>query len=296
MTQSKKKILPTDLSQVKTYAIKKRATKTNIKAFAKPINIKSPKTFFDTLPKFLKASDLNEFMQLTYKARKKKKPFHLLLGAHTIKVGLSPIFIDLMERNIVTGVSFNCAGLIHDIELAFYGGTSEDVQAGLIDGSFGMVKETAEMFAEIVNFASSENIGLGEAGGKFINYQKAKHRSLSVFAQADRLGCPATIHVGIGTDTIAQHENYDAAKLGAASHIDFRIMATICKEINNGGVLANIGSAVLLPEVFLKALTVARNLTKNKNALTTANFDMITHYRPSENILNRPTKKCRQRI
>ncbi len=292
MAQSKKKIQPADLSKVTTYSIKKRPTKTKTKSFAKPINLKQPETFFDTLPKFLKASDLNEFIDLTYKARKKKKPFHLLLGAHTIKVGLTPILIDLMEFEIVTGFSFNCAGLIHDIELAFYGGTSEDVQAGLVDGSFGMVKETAEMFSEIVKFAASENIGLGEAGGKFINAHKAKHRSLSIFAQADALGCPATIHVGIGTDTIAQHANYDAAKLGEASHVDFRIMATICKEINNGGVLANIGSAVLLPEVFLKALTVARNLTTNKNALTTANFDMITHYRPSENIVNRPTKNA----
>lgn len=292
MAKSKKRIKPADLSKVKTYSIKKRATKTKIKSFAKPIDLNSPSAFFDTLPKFLKASDLNEFIQLTYKARKKNKPFHLLLGAHTIKVGLTPILIDLMEHDIVTGISFNCAGLIHDIELAFYGGTSEDVQAGLIDGSFGMVRETAEMFSEIVKYASSEEIGLGEAGGKYINSNKAKYRSLSIFAQADTLGCPATIHIGIGTDTIAQHANYDGAKLGAASHIDFRIMATICKDINRGGVIANIGSAVLLPEVFLKALTVARNLSSGKNALTSANFDMITHYRPTENILNRPTKNA----
>ncbi len=292
MVQSKNKVKPVDLTQVKTYSIKKRATKTKIKSFAKPLDINSPQEFFNTLPKFLKASDLNSFIQLVYKARKKNRPFHLLLGAHTIKVGLTPVLIDLMEHDIVTGVSFNCAGLIHDIELAFYGGTSEDVQAGLIDGSFGMVEETAAMFSEIVKMASQEQIGLGEAGGRYINLKKAKYRSLSIFAQADKLGCPATIHVGIGTDTIAQHANYDAAKLGEASHIDFRIMATICQDINRGGVLANIGSAVLLPEVFLKALTVARNLSKGKNSLTTANFDMITHYRPSENILNRPTKNA----
>ncbi len=290
MTQPKKKIKPADLSKIQTYSIKKRTSKTKITSFAKPIDCQSPESFFETLPKFLKASDLNQFIQLTYKARMKNKPFQLLLGAHTIKVGLTPVLIDLMKLEIVTGVSFNCAGLIHDMELAFYGGTSEDVQAGLADGSFGMVKETAQMFSEIVLLASHEKIGLGEAGGKYINDRKAKHRELSIFAQADKLGCPATIHVGIGTDTIAQHDNYDAAKIGEASHIDFRIMATICKDINRGGVLANIGSAVLLPEIFLKALTVARNLSKGKNALTTANFDMITHYRPSENILNRPTK------
>ena len=292
MATSSKKYSPVDLTTIKTYAINKRATKTKIKEFATPIEINNPASFFETLPNFLKASDFNEFIGLTYKARRKNKPFHLLLGAHTIKVGLSPIFIDLMKLNIVTGFSFNCAGLIHDLELAFYGGTSEDVQAGLIDGSFGMVKETAEMFSEITNYASKNNLGLGEAGGHFINAQKAKYRSLSLFAQAEELGIPATIHVGIGTDTIAQHANYNASLLGEASHLDFRILASICKDINNGGVVANIGSAVLLPEVFLKTLTVARNLSKNKNALTTANFDMITHYRPIENILHRPTKNA----
>ena len=292
MAKSPKKYVPADLTQVKTYSIKKRPTKTKTKSFAQPININNPNTFFDTLPKFLKASDLNEFIDLTYKARRRNKPFHLLLGAHTIKVGLSPIFIDLMKLDIVTGFSFNCAGLIHDLELAFYGGTSEDVQAGLFDGSFGMVKETADMFAEITNYASQQKIGLGEAGGHYINAKKAKYRKLSLFAQAEELGIPATIHVGIGTDTIAQHANYNAGLLGEASHVDFRILASICKDINNGGVLANIGSAVLLPEVFLKTLTVARNQTKNKNALTTANFDMITHYRPIENILHRPTKNA----
>ena len=284
-----KKIIPIDLDKITTYPIKKRPTKTNINAFGKPIDPKKKIDFFDSLPKFLKAEDLKNFIDAVHNARLKHKPFHLLLGAHTIKVGLTPIFIDLIRNDIVTGFSFNCAGLIHDIELAFFGGTSEDVQKGLADGSFGMVKETAALFAEIVDYAATENIGLGEAGGFYINSNKAKYADLSIFAAANKFQIPATIHVGIGTDTIAQHPNYDAAKIGAASHIDFRILATICKDINNGGVLANIGSAVLLPEVFLKALTVARNTSKNKNRLTTANFDMITHYRPTENVLNRPT-------
>ncbi|KAA3631568.1 MAG: hypothetical protein DWP97_12765 [Calditrichaeota bacterium] len=283
------KIKPADLQKITTYPISKRQTKTNIKAFGQPIDPKKKTDFFESLPKFLKAEDLKNYIEAVHKARIKNKPFHLLLGAHTIKVGLTPIFIDLIKHKIVTGFSFNCAGLIHDIELAFFGGTSEDVQKGLADGSFGMVEETAAMFAEVVDFAASEDIGLGEAGGIYINANKAKYADLSIFAAANKHQIPATIHVGIGTDTIAQHPNYDAAKIGAASHLDFRILATICKEINNGGVLANIGSAVLLPEVFLKALTVARNTTKNKNKLTTANFDMITHYRPTENVLNRPT-------
>ena len=289
MTNSKKQPTAIDLTKITTYPIKKRPIKTKIKSFGKPIDITKPESFLETLPDFLKASDFNSFIKSVYIARKKNKPFHLLLGAHTIKVGLSPVLIDLMKENIVTGFSFNCAGLIHDIELAFFGGTSEDVQKGLSDGTFGMVKETAAMFSEVVSLAAEKEIGLGEAGGMYINQKKAKHRSLSVFAQAYELNLPATIHVGIGTDTIAQHPNYDAAKIGEASHIDFRILAAICKDINKGGVLANVGSAVLLPEVFLKALTVARNIYGGKNKLTTANFDMITHYRPIENVVNRPT-------
>jgi hypothetical protein len=289
---NKKKTIPVDLNQVKRYPIKKRPTKTHVKSFGKPIKNLSGMNFFESLPDFLKASDLNNFIDLIYKARKKNKPFHLLLGAHTIKVGLSPVIIDLMKNDIVTGISFNCAGLIHDLELAFWGGTSEDVQVGLMDGSFGMVKETADKFTEILEFSDDNQIGLGEAGGKLINKQKAPNRNLSVFAAAQKLELNATVHVGIGTDTIAQHPNFDGAKIGKASHIDFRILCSICRDINNGGVLANIGSAVLLPEVFLKALTVARNIDKRENRLTTANFDMIEHYRPTVNIINRPTYKA----
>lgn len=284
-----KKHKPADLAQVKQISIKKRANKTNIKAFGRPVN-KSGLGFFEGLPKFLKASELNEFIALVIKARKKNLPFHLLLGAHTIKVGLAPVFIDLMKSNIVTGISFNGAGLIHDLELAFFGGTSEDVQKGLSDGSFGMVKETAQMYSAIADLASENNIGLGEAGGQFINQHKAKHRQLSVFAEAQRLGLPATVHVGIGTDIVAQHPEFDGAKVGQASHYDFRLLADICTDLNRGGAVANIGSAVILPEVFLKALTVARNLKKSSNKLVTANFDMITHYRPTFNIVTRPTK------
>jgi hypothetical protein len=288
----RKKIEPIDLNKVKRYPIKKRPTRTHIKSFGKPIKSLSGNNFFESLPNFLKATDLNDFINLIHKARKKNKPYHLLLGAHTIKVGLSPIIIDLMKNDIVTGISFNCAGLIHDLELAFWGGTSEDVQSGLMDGSFGMVRETAEKFAEIIDYANSNQLGLGEAGGLIINKQKAPNRNLSVFAMAQKLGLNATIHVGIGTDTIAQHPNFDGAKIGEASHIDFRLLCSICQQINNGGVIANIGSAVILPEVFLKALTVARNISKSKNNLTTANFDMIEHYRPTVNIINRPTFKA----
>lgn len=280
---------PVDLTRVKRYPYKSRSNKTQLRAFGRPFQGVSGADFFDSLPKFLKAVELKEFIGLVARARKRSRPFHLLLGAHTIKVGLSPILIDLMEKEIVTGLSFHGAGLIHDLELAFWGGTSEDVQSGLADGSFGMVRETSELLASVSHLSAGEKTGLGEAGGMFINQRKARHRRFSLFAAAQRLGLPATVHVGIGTDIVSQHPDFDAAALGAASHIDFRILARICADINRGGVVANIGSAVILPEVFLKALTVARNIYRGKSRLTTANFDMIVHYRPMLNVVTRPT-------
>ena len=249
------------------------------------------KSFLDSLPRTLRARDLNEFIVGVQNARKKGYPFHLLLGAHTIKVGLSPIIIDLMKRRIVSGLSFSGAGLVHDLELAYFGGTSEDVQAGLNDGSFGMAEETGNLFAEVAELAAARNIGLGEAGGSLIERAKASYRKLSIFASAHRLGVPVTVHVGIGTDIVSQHPVFDAAKVAASSHHDFRILASICADVDRGGVIANIGSAVILPEVFLKALTVARNINGYKGLLTTANFDMIEHYRPIVNVVTRPTQK-----
>ena len=283
---------PADLNRVKRYPYAERANRAEIDALGRALNGTDGSDFFDALPDFLKAADLKEFFRLVARARNDDKPFHLLLGAHTIKVGLSPIINDLMRREIVTGLSFNSAGLIHDLELAFFGGTSEDVQAGLQDGSFGMVRETGELFASVCRVAAEKEIGLGKAAGIFVNGEEAKNRENSLFAEAEGLGLPATIHVGIGTDIVAQHPNFDAAAAGAASHIDFRVLCTICGEIDRGGVLANIGSAVILPEVFLKALTVARNLNPGQSRLTTANFDMIRQYRPLENVVSRPTRNA----
>ena len=289
MPRKKSSLKPIDLSKVERYPYRNRSNRTETKALGRPFDSVSADGFLKSLPKFLRAADLIEFIDSVVKARKRNRPFHLLLGAHTIKVGLAPILIDLMERGIVTGLSFNGAGLIHDLELAFWGGTSEDVQAGLSDGSFGMAQETGEQYAAVCELAEEKGIGLGEAGGKYINDQRAKHRKVSVFAQAEKLGLPVTVHLGIGTDIISQHPNFNAARAGEASHIDFRLLASICADLNRGGVVANIGSAVILPEVFLKALTVARNIYKGKNRLTTANFDMISHYRPAVNIVTRPT-------
>ena len=290
MSKSPQKYKPVDLSQVARYSIARRRHRSTLAAFGRPVKPSAQtRRFFESLPEFLKAADLNEFIEAVARARSRQRPFHLMLGAHVIKVGLSPIIIDLMKRGIVTGLSFNGAGLIHDLELAFFGGTSEDVQAGLADGSFGMVRETAELFAAVGSLAAGHDLGLGEAGGRLIQGEKAPHRQVSLFAAAYRLGLPATVHVGIGTDIISQHPEFDAAAIAAASHRDFRILASVCADLDRGGVVANIGSAVMLPEVFLKALTVARNLNRGKHRLTTANFDMVEHYRPRVNVVTRPT-------
>lgn len=292
MPSKPKKIKPVEINRVKRYSQKKRSHKTEINLFGKSVGNNNAAQFFDSLPKFLKAEDLKEFIELVYKARKNNKPFHLLLGAHTIKVGLTPIIIDLIKSKIVTGFSFNSAGVIHDLELAFFGQTSEDVQIGLEDGSFGMVSETGDLFAGVCSLAHKHKIGLGEATGMVINESKAPNRKFSLFAIAHQLGLPATVHAAIGTDTVAQHPTFDGALVGEASYHDFKLLASVCKEIDRGGVVANVGSAVLLPEVFLKALTVARNLNSGQSRITTANFDMIMHYRPMVNVVTRPTKNA----
>jgi hypothetical protein len=290
MAEKKYRHARADLDRVRRYPIGERVNQTNLAGFGRPVDGSlTASEFLDSLPKFLKAPDLAEFIELTVAARKSGHPFHLMLGAHTIKVGLSPVIIDLLQRGIVTGLSFNGAGLIHELELAFFGGTSEDVQKGLTDGTFGMAKETGDLYAEVCRLAVEQDLGMGEAGGRFIVEHQAENRELSMFAAAWELQCPVTVHVGIGTDFVSQHPSFDPAAVGKASHTDFRILADICADLDRGGVIANICSAVILPEVFLKALTVARNLHPGDSRLNTANFDMIEHYRPRVNVVTRPT-------
>jgi hypothetical protein len=288
MTRKKDGQTRADLAKVRRYSIEKRDNRTTLAAFGRPVSPDAGvEEFLESLPDFLKASDFKAYLQAVRRARRGGHPFHVMLGAHVIKVGLSPILIDLMRSGIVTGLSFNGAGLVHELELAFFGGTSEDVQKGLTDGSFGMVAETAGLYAAVVKLAADNDLGLGAAAGRYIIEALAPHRELSVFATAFELELPATLHVGIGTDIVCQHPEYDA--VGFASHVDFRILCEVCAGLDRGGVVANIGSAVLLPEVFLKALTVARNLHPGQSDLVTANFDMIEHYRPWVNGVPRPT-------
>ncbi|MCH9032299.1 MAG: hypothetical protein IIB00_08590 [candidate division Zixibacteria bacterium] len=288
-------VAPVELEQVRTIAISRRANKVTTEDFATPLAGSGSRAFFESLPNQLKAKDLNKFLELVTQARRAGLPFHMMMGAHLIKVGLNPIVIDLMKRGIVTGISFNGAGVIHDLELAYFGGTSESVEKGINDGTFGMARETAELFNAAVSYASKLAAGLGYGAGKFILKEKAPNSSQSILAVAAKLKLPATIHVAIGADIVAQNPGFSGSMIGELSHYDFKILCAVLQKADQGGVVANIGSISLLPEVFLKALTVSRNLNKKTKTKTgeiiTANFDMIPSYRPSQNVVLRPTMK-----
>jgi hypothetical protein len=281
-----------DLNKVRTYSIKRRRSKADIKSFARPLGPDSDvSAFLQNLPKHLKADDLKSLVNSVVKARQRKKPIILMMGAHPIKCGLSPILIDLMEQGFVTLLSTNGAGAIHDLEIALWGKTSEEVEKGIEDGSFGMAKETGEILNRISAFACQQDLGLGEAIGAEILKLKAKFSRHSLLASAHRLNIPACVHVAFGTDIVHQHPSFDPGSTGEATHVDFRVLAHQVSKLNDGGVVLHFGSTVILPEVFLKALSVARNIKGRIQNFTTANFDMIQHYRPNVNLVLRPTQK-----
>ncbi len=282
----------TDFSKVKTYSIKQRKSKVELRLLAKTFDPQKDNfgDYINSLPKFLAVNDLIEFAKFIIKARKKNKPIIFMIGAHVIKVGLSPILIDLMKNNFISAIAMNSAGAIHDIELAFFGKTSEDVSAGITDGSFGMAKETGEFINSTLTKYEYSNVGYGEALAIEMKLQKAKNRNLSLIYSAYELDKPVTVHAAIGTDITHQHPNVSGSAIGKLSLIDFQILTEIVSRLGNGGVVANIGSNVILPEVFLKALTIARNLGYKVFNFTTANFDFIQHYRPRVNVVQRPTQ------
>jgi hypothetical protein len=221
-------------------------------------------------------------------AYKKKRMVILMMGAHVIKCGLSPLVVDLMKKGIVKAVALNGAGIIHDTEIAMIGRTSEDVGEGIVDGTFGMAKETANFINEAINAGFAKGLGIGESVGGRICAAKLPHRDLSILACGNAIKVPVTAHVAIGTDIIHQHPSANGEAIGEGSLLDFKNFIYSVARLE-GGVAINFGSAVILPEVFLKALTVARNLGYKAKVFTTANFDMISQYRPHQNILSRPT-------
>ena len=285
MKKQKREHKPIDLQKIKTYSIKKRKNLVNIEQSGKPIEFKNFNKFIDSLPKMLAADALRNIIDNIVKAHNKDRQVVLAIGAHVIKCGLSPIVIDLMKRGIITAVAMNGAGAIHDYEISLIGGTSEDVSHSLTDGTFGMAKETAEA---IQDAASVPGHGLGRALGDKIIKDKNKHKQNSILAEGARLNIPVTVHVGIGTETIHMHPCVSGADMGESSHVDFRKLCSVVSELE-GGVWLNVGSAVMMPEVFLKAITVARNLGKKIQKFTTVNMDMIQHYRPQTNVVKRPT-------
>jgi len=279
-----------NLNKIKTYSVKRRKSKVKKEEFASVCKkTDSFKSFYNSLPNILAAHNFQEVVDSIVRAYKKKKEVIFMVGAHVIKCGLSPIIIDLIKRGIVKCVVLNGAGVIHDFEIAYIGNTSEDVAKGIQNGSFGMAKDTAEFINSAVIRGAERGLGMGESIAVAIEKKRLPFRNLSIIYNAYKKRIPVTVHVAIGTDIIHQHPSCDGASIGQTSLGDFHSFVGVVSKLGNGGVLVNFGSAVVLPEVFLKALTVARNLGFKVKNFTTANFDMVYHYRPAQNVVYRPT-------
>jgi hypothetical protein len=283
---------PMVLGGVETYPLASRKSKVHVRDFATPLrNNPSVAALINSLPDFLAAKDLRDLLAAIRRARSQCRVILWGLGGHVIKVGLGPVLIDLMRRGFVSGIAMNGAALIHDFEVALAGHTSEDVEAALGDGKFGMSEETGTYVNEIAKLAARIRIGYGEAAGQFLTsgILNARHADTSVLACAYHLRVPVTVHLAIGTDIPHMHPAADGAALGMATLHDFRLFSALVKGMHPGGVYMNWGSAVVLPEIFLKAISVVRNLGIPLRPITTANFDFVQHYRPLQNVVKRPT-------
>ncbi len=291
---------PVDLSRLKTYPIGRRGHKFAAEAMARlPPAGASFRQWLDALPPYLGAKAMGALATAIIEARKADRPVVFAMGAHLVKVGCSTIICDLIERGHVTAIAMNGATAIHDIEVAIFGETSEDVGETIRDGSFGMVEETPDFFVQALRRRSDRPNGLGAALAAHIVASGSPNADKSILAAAHRAGIPVTVHVAAGTDTIHMHNNVAGSDLLELSAVDFRLICDVVADLGGdapdatAGVWCNVGSAVVLPEVFLKAVAVARNLGSDLDNLTTANLDMIRHYRPSENVIGRPVQRGR---
>jgi hypothetical protein len=285
-------IQPMTLGDVRTYPLASRKNKVTVNEFAKPpIANPSLTKFLDSLPAILAVNDLRDVAAAIHRAKQHRKAVLWGMGGHVVKVGLGPVINDLMRRGFVSGVAMNGAALVHDFEIALSGGTSEDVDASLPTGEFGMATETGLFLNQIAVTASFNGIGYGEAAGKFLAARKLQpqNAAASILLNAYKNKIPVTIHLAIGTDIPHMHPMADGAALGAASLHDFRLFCALVAKIDGGGAYLNWGSAVILPEIFLKAVAIARNQGIALKNITTANFDFIQHYRPLQNVVKRPT-------
>lgn len=283
------KYTPLLFCAAKTHSIRDQRRLAHSDKAGKPFIGGSFRAFLDSLPDFLGAQSFKNVASAIVSAVQTSRPVILGMGAHPIKVGLSPIIIHLIEKGVISAICLNGACMVHDFELAYAGQTSEDVAAELTHGAFGMTRETGELINQAINDGVSKGLGLGQSIGLFISNSRYPFKNMSIFAAAFERQIPATVHVAIGTDIIHMHPQADGGRIGEGSLKDFRLLASVVANME-GGVYINLGSAVILPEVFLKALNIARNLGNTVQQITTVNMDFIQHYRPAQNILARPTQ------
>jgi len=278
-----------EIDQVKDYPLDSRPSKVKVECFASPLTEDSYSAFVQSLPRVLAADQLRLLVARIQEARRRGKPIIWAFGGHVIKVGLAPILIDLMAQGYITSLATNGAGIIHDFEIALSGHTSEDVERDIKDGSFGMARETGELLNRAICEGAQDGKGIGESVGFFLDrYPKAAHPDCSIVLQAYRRNVPLTAHIAIGTDIIHNHPAASGEALGKGSFIDFRIFTQAVSELDDGGVFLNLGSAVIIPEVLLKAVSLVRNSGRSLEHFTTANLDFIQHYRPTQNVVKRP--------
>jgi hypothetical protein len=286
----RKRYEPINLGKVKTIPLAARRNKVKLSDFARVGERGlSLAAFIDNLPAQLAANDFRAVVDAIVDAHQKARPVIWAMGAHVIKCGLSLLVIELMKRGVISTVALNGAGAIHDVEIALIGETSEDVAQGLADGSFGMAEETGRLINAAIGEGASDEMGMGELLGRKLVQVRAPHCDYSILANAFQLGVTLTVHVAIGTDIVHMHPTAEGGPIGIATFRDFRLLAAVVSDLGGGGVYLNIGSAVVLPEVFLKALALARNLGHDVSDFTTVNLDMQQHYRPLQNVVSRPT-------
>ena len=293
---------PLNLDNVATYPLADRKSKVNAEMFGKPMDgSENVPGFIAKLPHILAAESFRNLIRAILYARSSGKPILWGLGGHVMKVGLGPVINDLLHAGFVTGIAMNGSAAIHDFEVALRGATSEEVEEGIGSGKFGMARETAVFMNDAVNRGQAAGIGLGETLGRTILESLAPgasfmRKDISVLSTSYAQHVPVTVHVAIGTDIIHAHPAASGPAFGATTHHDFRLFCSMVRELDSGGVYLNIGSAVMLPEVFLKAVSVVRNLGHPLGEFTTANLDFIQHYRPTQNVLKRPTQESGQAI
>jgi len=282
---------PIDTSEVKTYSIKTRNNKVNVdEHFGAPVKAgMSSSELLDAMPKLLGADSLRAVADKIVEARKNDRPVVLAMGGHVIKCGLQPILKALIDADVITAVAMNGSAAIHDFEVSLVGATSEEVGDVLHSGDFGFADETGAGMNRAIKAGMDKDIGFAQAIGEWILSHEHPFKDYSLIATCVEKGLPVTAHVAMGTDIIHQHPEMDGAVTGEMSYRDFRLITSVVADLGDGGVWLNVGSAVIMPEVFLKALSIAQNLGHHVDNFTTANFDMNQHYRPTQNVIKRPT-------